>query len=349
MTWVSFDEIKKKITLGMAIDHYRVSLRRVAADVLRGKCPLPMHGSEKSKDSFTATLSKGTGGVWACQSQSCIAARGGRRGGNALDFVAAMERCSVRDAAIKMTEWSNAPGDSPYAATQPVAAEERSSQTPPERSQREQPQSKPDERAGESEEPNRPLGFTLRGIDRNHPYLASRGLNRETLDTFGVGFFPGKGSMAGRVAIPIHNGKGELVAYAGRSVDQKEPKYKLPAGFRKSEELFNFHRADEIDTSTVVVVEGFFDAMTVHQAGFPAVVALMGCACSHSQEALLVERFECVVLMLDGDEPGREAQHTLTRQLASRCFVRTATVPDGKQPDQLSADEIKNILQAILR
>jgi DNA primase len=180
----------------------------------------------------------------------------------------------------------------------------------------------------------------LRGIDPNHPYLASRGLNRETLDTFGVGFFPGKGSMAGRVAIPIHNSKGELVAYAGRSIDQKEPKYKLPAGFKKMEELFNFHRADAIDSSTVVVVEGFFDAMTVHQAGFPSVVALMGCACSHSQEALLVERFERVVLMLDGDEPGREAQRAATLQLVLQCFVREATVPDGKQPDQLSADEI---------
>ena len=49
--------------------------------------------------------------------------------------------------------------------------------------------------------------------------------------------------MSGRVVIPIHNERGELVAYAGRSIDGSEPKYKLPAGFHKSLELFNLHRA----------------------------------------------------------------------------------------------------------
>lgn len=347
MTWVSFEEIKKRVTLHTVIEHYGLNLRRVTPDVFRGKCPLPMHGSEKSRDSFTATLSKGTGGVWACQSQSCVAARGGRRGGNALDFVAAMERCSVRDAAIKMSEWFRAPLDSG-----PVAAESAATTKPvlalQVRNEGGQPQSKPDDRAGESEGPNKPLDFTLRGIDPAHPYLASRDVSRETIDTFGVGYFPGKGSMTGRVVIPIHNGNGELVAYAGRSMDHREPKYKLPAGFRKSEELFNLHRAAASEKSTVVLVEGFFDAMVVHQAGFAEVVALMGCTCSRAQEGLLIERFTHAVLMLDGDEPGREAQRALTLQLAPRCFVRTADMPDGKQPDQLSAGKIKSILQPIL-
>src|SRR5579863_6842119 len=104
MDWVSFDEIKKVVTLQMAIEHYGIQLRRVNATTLRGKCPLPSHGSEKSKESFTATLNKGVGGAWACQSQSCIKARG-RVGGNVLDFVAAMEQCPVRDAAIKLQMW----------------------------------------------------------------------------------------------------------------------------------------------------------------------------------------------------------------------------------------------------
>src|ERR1700758_4426531 len=104
MDWVSFDEIKKVVTLQMAIERYGIPLRRVNANSLRGKCPLPMHGSEKSTESFTATLTKGAGGAWACQSQSCIKSRG-RVGGNVLDFVAAMEQCSVRDAAIKLQMW----------------------------------------------------------------------------------------------------------------------------------------------------------------------------------------------------------------------------------------------------
>jgi DNA primase len=109
MAWVSFEEIKKAVSLEMVIAHYRLELRRVSDASLRGKCPLPMHGSDKSRASFTATLTKGVGGVWACQSRSCIAARGGKRGGNALDFVATMEGCSIRDAAVKLHEWFGVP------------------------------------------------------------------------------------------------------------------------------------------------------------------------------------------------------------------------------------------------
>src|SRR5580698_8189177 len=104
MDWVSFDEIKKTVTLQMAIERYGISLRRMNATTLRGRCPLPTHRSEKSTESFTATFTKGVGGAWACQSQSCAKARG-RVGGNVLDFVAAMEQCSVRDAAIKLQTW----------------------------------------------------------------------------------------------------------------------------------------------------------------------------------------------------------------------------------------------------
>src|SRR5260370_9677891 len=84
-----------------------------------------MQGSEKSNECFTATLTKGVGGAWACQSQSCIKVRG-RVGGNVLDFVAAMEQCSVRDAAIKLQMWFLVPaagegrelvGKEPYAET----------------------------------------------------------------------------------------------------------------------------------------------------------------------------------------------------------------------------------------
>ncbi len=57
---------------------------------------------------------------------------------------------------------------------------------------------------------------------------------------------------------PIHNEKGELFAYAGRSIDESEPKYKFPAGFHKSLELYNLHRAigESNSRRRVVVVDG---------------------------------------------------------------------------------------------
>ena len=82
------------------------------------------------------------------------------------------------------------------------------------------------------------------------------------------------------IVIPINNVKGELVAYAGRFPGEPPegvPKYKLPAGFRKSQELFNFDRAFmEPKDKPLVIVEGFFDAIKLHQHGCRKMVALMG-------------------------------------------------------------------------
>src|SRR6202030_4251464 len=158
MDWVSFDEIKKTVTLQMAIEHYGVPLRRMNTNTLRGKCPLPTHGSETSNESFTATLNKGVGGAWACQSQSCIKSRG-RVGGNVLDFVAAMEQCSVRDAAIKLQTWFLVPAAGEHPETngkEPQRAENISAGKEPDAKLA----SEKNDGAGEHAS-NQPLTFTL--------------------------------------------------------------------------------------------------------------------------------------------------------------------------------------------
>jgi DNA primase len=339
MDWVSFDEIKKTVTLQMAIEHYGIPLRRANANTLRGKCPLPTHGSETSNESFTATLTKGVGGAWACQSKSCIKTRG-RVGGNVLDFVAAMEQCTVRDAAIKLQMWFLVPAAGQ--SSEPVGTV-----PPAEISAGKEPEPKPvpehNNGAGESVS-NKSLTFTLQKIDCTHPYLSERGLTEETAKTFGVGLFPGNGSMHGRIVIPIHNPEGELVAYAGRSIDDSEPRYKFPAGFHKSLELFNLHRVK--GELSVVLVEGFFDCMKVTQAGFPC-VALMGASMSNAQEKLLGD-FGHVVVMLDGDEAGRVAAVGIVDRLQRVVYqVQLVDLPQGVQPDQLSVDELHRVLDAI--
>jgi len=338
MDWVSFEEIKKTVTLQMAIKHYGIPLRRIGSDTLRGKCPLPSHNSKTSTESFTATLSKGVGGAWACQSQSCIKSRG-RVGGNVLDFVAAMENCSVRDAAIKLQMWFLVPaagashrtvGDQPHA--------ESSASNEPEAVL---VSKNKNEEAGESET-NKPLSFTLQKIDCAHPYVNERGLTDEIARTFGVGIFSGKGSMQGRCVIPIHNSNGELVAYAGRAIDGTEPRYKFPVRFHKSLELFNLHRVK--GELSVVLVEGFFDCMKVTQAGFPC-VALMGSTMSKTQEQLLAEHFGHVIVMLDGDEAGRSASQGIADCLGRVVYhVDVINLPDNVQPDQLSKEGLQEVL-----
>jgi DNA primase len=338
MDWVSFDEIKKVVTLQMAIEHYRIPLRHVNATTLRGKCPLPSHGSEKSKESFTATLSKGVGGAWACQSQSCIRARG-RVGGNVLDFVAAMEQCSVRDAAIKLQMWFLVPAAGNGSGT--IGKEPHAKSFGGKEPEHELVSKQESDGEGETDS-NKPLTFNLQNIDYAHSYLKERGVTEETAQIFGVGFFPGKGSMHDRIVIPIHNAQGELVAYAGRSIDGSEPRYKFPTGFHKSRELYNVHRVrDEV---SVVLVEGFFDCMRVTEAGFPC-VALMGCTMSDAQEELIREHFAHVVVMLDGDEAGRGATENIGERLRRAVYqVDMVALVDGVQPDQLSTKELQRQL-----
>lgn len=103
-TRVSFKQIKVDIAIELVLQRYGVHLRRIPRE-LRGPCPLPTHTSRRSRDSFSVNPARN---VWSCRSQSCMQARGGRAGGNILDFVALMEGCSVRDAALRLQDWSGA-------------------------------------------------------------------------------------------------------------------------------------------------------------------------------------------------------------------------------------------------
>jgi hypothetical protein len=261
-----------------------------------------------------------------------------RIGGNVLDFVAAMEKCSIRDAVIKLQMWflvpaagaNTADGKEPHAEISPGKELVR----------------RPTSQSGsdlEVVEPNKPLTFQLQNLDCAHPYLTERGVDELTARQFGVAFFPGKGTMHGRVVIPIHNANGELVAYAGRAIDEVEPKYKFPVGFRKSLELYNLHRVTgEI---SVVLVEGFFDCIRVTQAGFPC-VALMGCAMSRTQEEVIARQFAHAVVMLDGDIAGQEAAYEIAERLRRIIFqVDVVNLRVGTQPDHLREEELRDMLR----
>jgi len=143
---------------------------------------------------------------------------------------------------------------------------------------------------------------------------------------------------------PIHDSEGQLVGYAGRSLDGGEPRYLFPPGFHKSQVVFNLHRAVWGSARCALVVEGFFDCLRVHQAGYRNVVALMGVTLSEVQEQLLLARFPKLVLMLDGDAAGRRASQQLAERLKGKVSLSVVEVPSGRQPDQLSREEMESLL-----
>jgi DNA primase len=157
--------------------------------------------------------------------------------------------------------------------------------------------------------------------------------------------------MTGRIVIPIHNAEGKLVAYAGRypgDPPEDTPKYKLPPGFHKAQELFNLHRiAHQPEDSPLILVEGFFDCMMLWQNCVQKVVALMGSNLSPAQEELLV-RFTSpegrVIVMLDEDDAGRSGREDIAHRLESRMFVKVFRFDsEGQQPEQLSSSELEKL------
>jgi hypothetical protein len=96
--------------------------------------------------------------------------------------------------------------------------------------------------------------------------------------------------------------------------------------------LFNLHRVLITGARAVIVVEGFFDALNVHQAGCRAVVALMGSTLSRPQADVLTRHFDRVRLMLDGDDAGRQGTAAGMFALASRLDLIPVALDEGTQP-----------------
>jgi DNA primase len=338
--FVDFRAVKSAITMEQVLTHYRlIDQFKKGKDSLSGPCPIHK-GTNPTQ--FRVSVSKN---VWNCFSEC-------QHGGNVLDFIAKMEDVSIHAAALKAIEWFNL---DPETISRESAEETTDSLEPQQKPEVSQPKpaSKPSPAAAQDDGgSNKPLKFRLEKLEREHPYLMKdRGLKLETIVDFGIGYCA-KGTMAERIAIPIHNPECPVVAYAGRfpgEPGEDTPKYKLPQGFRKSLELFNIDRVlKEPPETPLVIVEGFFDCMKLHEHGLKKVVALMGSTMSDAQEALIrkcTDRHSQIIVMLDEDEAGIAGREDIAVRLSKFTFVKVHTFNEpGKQPDQLTEAEAQEIL-----
>lgn len=215
--------------------------------------------------------------------------------GNVLDFVMLKQGIDIREAGLLLQQWFLGE-DAP----------------PP-----------------KQEEANPPLTFELKNLDPQHPYLTKeRRLKKETIEYFGLGYCK-RGMMKDLIVIPIHDEKGQLVAYAGRYPAKEIPdgkvKYKFPPGFKKNLVLYNLHRAKESNEGCLTLVEGFFDVISMWQNGIKNVAALMGTSLSEQQECLLLDflvKDGKLRLMLDADEAGKNAETEIIKKLINKVYLR---------------------------
>lgn len=135
-------------------------------------------------------------------------------------------------------------------------------------------------------------------------YLAARGINTESIDYFKIGY----SEKQDMIIVPVHSPDGIPVGLVGRGVHEKT--FKNSRNLPRSKTLFNIHRAKRCG-GTVIVVESSFDAVRVHQAGFPNVVATLGGYISKDNLANLNRFFNKIIIMTDNDDS--------TKHIAENC------------------------------
>src|SRR5437868_4087855 len=143
-----------------------------------------------------------------------------------------------------------------------------------------------------------------------------------------------------RIIIPIHDERGELIAFGGRVIDDSnQPKYlntSQTALYDKGRTLFNLHRARKSihELKHAVLMEGYFDAITAWQAGVTNVVTTSGTALGEHQVRLLKRETQELVLAFDRDDAGLNAtQRAIELATKSGIYIKVVRVPQGKDPD----------------
>jgi DNA primase len=208
-------------------------------------------------------------------------------------------------------------------------------------------------------------------------YLEDRGLDRESITRFGIGFAPSGGDtlcralkqkfaekdlevsgLVGRdssgrfydrfrrrIMFPISNEAGKVIAFGGRAMGDDTPKYmnspETPI-YSKSNTLYHLDRAKEAlrHSDFAVLVEGYMDAIAVARAGIGNVVASCGTSLAEPQIKLLGRFTQRIVVNYDPDMAGQAAtERSLTLLLEKEFDVRVLALPGGADPDKFIKEQ----------
>ena len=208
-------------------------------------------------------------------------------------------------------------------------------------------------------------------------YLEDRGLDRNAMNRFGLGWAPSLGDallrllkqkypekllevsglfnrnesgrlydkFRSRIMFPIANDAGKVIAFGGRAMGDAVPKYmnspETPI-YSKSNVLYHLDRAkEELRKSDFgILVEGYMDAIAVARAGFTNVVASCGTSLAEPQIKLLARFTRRVVVNYDPDTAGQVAtERSLTLLLEKEFDVRVLALPGGADPDKFLKEQ----------
>ncbi|HET9480485.1 MAG TPA: DNA primase [Candidatus Polarisedimenticolia bacterium] len=189
------------------------------------------------------------------------------------------------------------------------------------------------------------IGFAPEGWDALKGHLVGKGYTADQLVTGGLLSRKEGGSSTydrfrNRVIFPIRNLSGEVIGLGGRILGDGQPKYLNSAEtpiYNKRENLYglDLSRAGIRETGEAVVVEGYLDFASLHQAGIANVVATLGTAFAEEQVSLLRRFTGRIVINYDPDTAGASAtRRSIDLLLAHGFKVRVLQLEPGKDPDE---------------
>ena len=207
------------------------------------------------------------------------------------------------------------------------------------------------------------IGFAPPSRNALKEHLAAKGIERARMEATGLlvcgpDIAVSYDRFRDRIIFPILDPKGRVISFGGRAMSPDNPAKYLNGPetelFSKSRVLYNLGPAREAARSggALVAVEGYMDVIALAQAGIGQAVAPLGTALTGDQLGLMWRVSDEPILCFDGDGAGRRAAHraieTALPGLGAGRSVRIATLPEGRDPDDLVREGGREAFDAVV-
>lgn len=172
-----------------------------------------------------------------------------------------------------------------------------------------------------------------------HPYMWKRGLSKEVVDRFGVGFDKNHNA----ITFPVWDEVGRLVMITSRNVSNKY--FHIEKDKDKPVYLLNFIFQDKVDK--VYVCESQINALTLWSWGYPA-IALFGTGSSHQYDILNKSGIRNYILCFDGDAAGLKGKDRFLQNIRKDVLVSYVPIPMGKDVNDLTKEQFESLEKIFL-
>ncbi|HHU08307.1 MAG TPA: DNA primase [Clostridiaceae bacterium] len=200
------------------------------------------------------------------------------------------------------------------------------------------------------------LGYAPAAWDKLCQHLQSKGYSQDELLKAGLATRTRQNTLIdffrNRVMFPVFDRQGNLLAFGGRALEDSGPKYLNTNDtviYHKGKHLYGLNFSKKSKSDKIILVEGYFDVISLYLAGIDYAVATLGTALTSSQANLLKQQTNNVITCFDADRSGRKATLKSARMLEKIGInVEVLLVPENKDPDDYIREYGPNRFLALL-